>query len=261
MSYQEKTLKRLFARSQNQCAIPQCTGPIVVGETVVGEICHIRARRKNGPRFDPSLTLTQRDTYENLLLLCRTCHKLIDSNEKTYSVELLSDIKAIQDNSGGLELNSIDRKYALLLIEFLKTKRRSSASAKGDGVNVAIGGDNSGNITINQSNSRTSKSNRYAANCIGADANLSGYTDYLFSLAIDYWDGVPAMNPGRLGRKIKTRFRLKQRTRNHLTVDRFNELVDFLIKDLLEPSPVGKRHQRNGTKLCRTFDEWRTGPM
>lgn len=69
------------------------------------------------------------------------------------------------------------------------------------------------------------------------------------------------MNPGRLGRKIKTRFRLKQRTRNHLTVDRFNELVDFLIKDLLEPSPVGKRHRRNGTKLCRTFEEWRTGPM
>jgi hypothetical protein len=102
---------------------------------------------------------------------------------------------------------------------------------------------------------------KYAANSIGADANLVNYIDYLFGLAIDYWKGVEAMNAGRLGKKIKTKFRLKLRTRNHLSVERFEVLVEFIIEELLKPSPAGKTHLRQGTKLCRTFEEFRSGPM
>jgi hypothetical protein len=40
---------------------------------------------------------------------------------------------------------------------------------------------------------------------------------------------------------------------------RYQELVDFIITDMLANSPAGKRHRRNGTKLCRTFEEWRDG--
>ena len=257
MSYSDKTLKRLFARSQNQCAMPKCTGPIIIGETIVGEVCHIRARRKNGPRFDPNLTARQRNEYRNLLVLCRTCHKLVDSNGETYTVELLSEIKELQDREGGLELDAAGRVGAQLLIEHFKPKRKTTASAGDSGVAVAVGGDNHGNITINQPKTKV----RYPTNSIGADANLCGYIDYLFGLAVDYWKGVDAMNPGRLGKKIKTKFRLKQRTRNHLSVDRFEELVEFIIEGMLKPSPVGKRHGRAGTKLCRTFEEFRSDPM
>lgn len=261
MRYSDKTIKRLFARSQNQCAMPKCTAPIIVGETVVGEICHIRARRKNGPRFDSKLTAAQRNEYGNLLLLCRTCHKLVDGDEATFSVDLLTDIKDMQENQGGLELSASDRKAAMLLIESLKPKRRVSASAKDSGIAIAVGGDNHGPITINQSKAGKSKGGKYPANSIGADANLCGYVDYLFGLAIDYWNGTQNMSAGRLGRKIKTKFRLKQRTRNHLSVDRFDDLVSFIIHEMLEPSPVGRKHRRNGTKLCRTFEEWRWGEM
>jgi hypothetical protein len=72
MSYSEVTIKRLFARSQNQCAMPKCSAPLIIGETVVGEICHIRARSKKGPRFDATLSAAQRDEFPNLLLLCST---------------------------------------------------------------------------------------------------------------------------------------------------------------------------------------------
>jgi hypothetical protein len=82
---------------------------------------------------------------------------------------------------------------------------------------------------------------------------MGGYIDYLFGLGVDYWSGVDAMNPGQLGKKIKNRFRLKAKTRNHLSVDRFRELAEFIINDILVPSPVGKRHIRNGTKLCRSL--------
>jgi len=259
MSYKDKDLKRLFARSQNQCAMPKCTAPIVVGDVVVGEICHIKARRKNGPRYDPTLTLSQRNAYGNLLLLCRTCHKLIDSNRETYSVELLDDLKEMQESQGGMELNSGDRRSVALLIESLKQGNRSKASATSGGVALSIGGDNNGNITINQKQSSTPPKSKSPANSIGSDANLSGYIDYLFGLAVEYWDGVPKMDPGRLGKKIKSHFRLKLRTRNHLAVDRFEVLSDFIIREMLAPSPAGKRHLRNGTRLCRTFEEWRSG--
>ncbi len=261
MSYSDRTIKRLFARSQNQCAMPKCIGRMVVGETVIGEICHIRARRKNGPRFDPNLTPAERNAYENLLLLCPTCHKLVDRNAATYSVDLLTDIKTVQENEGGLELSPSDRRAAMLLIESLKPKSRAKASARGNGVAIAVGGDNHGNITINQPSVGKSKGSRYPKNSIGADANLCGYVDYLFGLAIDYWQGATNMGPARLGKKIKTKFRLKQRTRNHLPIDRFEELVSFIVHEMLEPSPVGKQHRHNGTKLCRTFEEWRSGPM
>src|SRR5690606_17141694 len=106
------------------------------------EIFHIKARRKNGPRYDPNLSLAQRNAYENLLLLCRTCHKIIDGDERIYSVDLLTDIKGIQESQGGLELNAADRKAALLLVESLKKGNRSTATAKNGGIAVSIGGDN-----------------------------------------------------------------------------------------------------------------------
>lgn len=60
----------------------------------------------------------------------------------------------------------------------------------------------------------------------------------------------------RIGTAIKRKFRLKKRTRSHLSAERFNDLVCFLHEKLAE-TPAGKRHLRNGTKMCRTFEEFR----
>lgn len=257
MSYTEVTIKRLFARSQNQCAMPKCSAPIIIGETVVGEICHIRARSKNGPRFDEALTAAQRDEFPNLLLLCSTCHKLVDSKPATYTTELLTEIKEIHEKQGPVEISPEIAKTATILFQHLAPKGGIKATATGSGINVVVGRDNRGTINIKQAPQPKAPKSKYPANSIGADANLGGYVDYLFDRAIDYWKGVEAMNPGRLGRKIKTRFRLgAKRTRLHLGVQHFHELVDFIITDMLANSPVGKRHRRNGTKLCATFEEW-----
>lgn len=85
--------------SGNQCAVPDCKSPLIIGDTVVGEICHIRARRKGGSRHDPQLTAAQKDEFENLILLCSTCHKLIDSNPADYSSEWLLSIKASHERT------------------------------------------------------------------------------------------------------------------------------------------------------------------
>lgn len=255
------TIKRLFAKSSNQCAFPECNAPIIVNGIVVGEICHIKARRKNGPRYDATLSAADRDSYGNLLLLCETCHKLIDADPGRYSSEVLAKLKYQHEGSGICEITPQLTHDAQLLIQSVAKRSKTSAKASGRGVAIAVDGDVKAPITVNQSEPKKSPANKYPRNAIGADANMAGYVDYLFGLGVDYWKNTPNMTPGRLGKKIKTKFRLKTRTRNHISVERFQELVDFIINEILIPSPVGKRHLRESTKLCRNFNEWRYGPM
>lgn len=261
MAIQQTTIKRLYAKSANQCAYPGCRAPIIIDHVQVGEMCHIRARCKKGPRYDPTLTPKQRDDFPNLLLLCRTCHKLVDSEPGKYTPELLTDIKRRHEQSGNNEITPEIARDALLLLRPKAKGNKTSATVRGNGIAVAVGGDNHARITITNTQSQKTVKSKYPANSIGADANMCGYIDYLFGLGVDYWQGVDGMDAGRLGRKIKLRFRLKAKTRNHLSVDRFRDLVDFIIEDILTPSPAGKRHWRNGTRVCRTFEEWRNDPM
>src|SRR5689334_7219772 len=102
----EKTIKKLFALSKNRCCFPSCDSPIVHPTgTVVGDICHIRAHNPGGPRFDSRQTGEQRNAFENLLLLCKLHHRLVDANPKKYSVELLSEIKELHERDGDIELS------------------------------------------------------------------------------------------------------------------------------------------------------------
>ena len=68
-------------------------------ESIVGDECHIVSERRNGPRFDPNYPVDQIDGYDNLILLCRTHHKVIDDQPEFYTVELLRLIKQIHENS------------------------------------------------------------------------------------------------------------------------------------------------------------------
>lgn len=80
------TLRRLFALSGNQCARPNCpTVLLSAGGTLVGEVAHIAAESPGGPRFDSKLSEADRRAFENLLLLCSTCHTLVDKEPETYT--------------------------------------------------------------------------------------------------------------------------------------------------------------------------------
>ncbi len=84
------TLKRLFAQSGNRCAFPKCSLQIIQGSTVVGEICHIKAAKPKGPRYDAQQTPRDRHGYDNLILLCAIHHTVIDDDEEAYGVFDLS---------------------------------------------------------------------------------------------------------------------------------------------------------------------------
>lgn len=97
MAITDKTRKILWGQSANRCAI--CRQPLVVEKTtlddhsVVGDECHINSAATNGPRHDPSIEQNLIDDIENLLLLCRVHHKMVDDQFETYTTDLLRTIK------------------------------------------------------------------------------------------------------------------------------------------------------------------------
>ena len=60
----------------------------------VGEAAHIAGRRPRSARHDPDMSPAVRDHVDNLLYVCRNCHKLIDHDVDSYPVERLREIKA-----------------------------------------------------------------------------------------------------------------------------------------------------------------------
>jgi hypothetical protein len=94
-----KTQKMLWGRAASRCAFPDCKKELVMDasetddESLVGEACHIVARKQDGPRGESDLNLEQRDKYNNLLILCNIHHKLIDDQPGEYTVERLLSIK------------------------------------------------------------------------------------------------------------------------------------------------------------------------
>ena len=98
MAISDKTRKILWGRSGNRCAF--CRHELVIDatelddEAVVGDECHIVSRQGEGPRHDPGLKIELLDEPDNLILLCRVHHKMVDDQHETYTVELLSNLKA-----------------------------------------------------------------------------------------------------------------------------------------------------------------------
>ena len=100
MSITIKTQKMLWGRAAGRCSKPDCRIILYEDETetddaaLVGENCHIVAESDDGPRADPSMPMEQRNSYANLILLCRNHHKVVDDQEREYTVDRLYQMKA-----------------------------------------------------------------------------------------------------------------------------------------------------------------------
>jgi hypothetical protein len=97
MSISDKNRKILWARSGNRCALCKCelvmSATDVDDDSIIGDECHIIAREANGPRGDSSWDETQLNDYNNLILLCKVHHKLVDDQQNTFTKEILHKMK------------------------------------------------------------------------------------------------------------------------------------------------------------------------
>jgi tetratricopeptide (TPR) repeat protein len=92
----------LWVRSRGTCAHPDCSARLVHLEggrlITQGQRAHIRSDVAGGPRFDPAHP--NPDSFENLILLCRDHHNVIDSDAERYPVELLEEWKRTHEGPG-----------------------------------------------------------------------------------------------------------------------------------------------------------------
>lgn len=95
-----------MGRAASRCSLPECHRELVLDSantddpSLVGETAHIVAEQPDGPRGQSSLTIEQRNTYANLILLCSVHHKQVDDQVNHFTVELLASIKAAHEDWG-----------------------------------------------------------------------------------------------------------------------------------------------------------------
>lgn len=100
MSVSEKDVKLLWGRAASRCAFPDCRRKLTQDKNAasdsfpLGEQAHIVGEKEDSPRGKSSLSLEERDSYFNLILVCPTHHTIIDKNPEDYPVEKLHLVKA-----------------------------------------------------------------------------------------------------------------------------------------------------------------------
>jgi hypothetical protein len=96
MAISEADSKLLWGRAAGLCSNPLCRSDLTAileksKSYNVGEMAHIIAKSEDGPRGESG---GGSDRYENLILLCPTCHRHIDkSPDGTFTIEQLRQWK------------------------------------------------------------------------------------------------------------------------------------------------------------------------
>lgn len=111
----DKSLKILWGTSGNLCGFPECNVEITaipqgMGYTL-GEMAHIKGDKPTSCRYDQDQPDVERNSHNNLILLCPTHHTIIDKPENlsTYTVDVLMKMKEdhVQSVKGKLKVDPI----------------------------------------------------------------------------------------------------------------------------------------------------------
>lgn len=85
----EKDMKKLWGLAAGRCSL--CHDKLLpfIDERVdvIGDMAHVIAYKKDGARGDEKAEYD--NSYENLILVCPKCHRIIDHNPNLYSSEVL----------------------------------------------------------------------------------------------------------------------------------------------------------------------------
>jgi hypothetical protein len=123
---------RLFAASAGHCQNPKCLQVLfpaeMGGDKHIAEMAHVIPYGKKGPRFEqrPEGEF-ETDSFENLILLCPTCHTIIDKDPAPYTRSVLLEWKerhlaALAIEQGIISFNSREEVRAILTVRMEENK-------------------------------------------------------------------------------------------------------------------------------------------
>ncbi len=120
-SYTDKQLKTLIALTGNLCEYRGCTTKLVTDNDIfLGEIAHIAALSPGFARYDANMTDAERNANDNLMVLCRNHHALIDKDVVGHPAKLLIEMKIEHEKrvkNQGKEFNPDDKIVAAIITE------------------------------------------------------------------------------------------------------------------------------------------------
>ncbi|TQV65692.1 HNH endonuclease [Exilibacterium tricleocarpae] len=133
MAISEKSIKLLWSNAAGRCSFSSCDVRLTVAEAAeyapytLGEMAHIKGNKPGSNRYDENQSSKERDSYENLILLCPTHHTLIDKieNQERFTVELLHEMKiehetTVANRLDGIKIEELDQmkdQLSILLAE------------------------------------------------------------------------------------------------------------------------------------------------
>lgn len=129
--FKKHTIVTIAQRAGFICTNPDCRTKTVGPNTdfnkstTIGEAAHIYGARPNSKRFKIEMIDSSRAEITNAIWLCRNCHKLIDSDEKRFSSDVLFEWREIHDKYVLSELgNTTDninyKKKQNILVNYLE---------------------------------------------------------------------------------------------------------------------------------------------
>ena len=112
------TRDALWGKAAGCCQI--CSAPLFEGGAYrasgnYSNIAHIHAYSEDGPRFNKKLSENDRNSIENLMLLCPQCHKTVDDDEVTYTADVLRSVKSKREEyvSKVMQASKPQKAYAI----------------------------------------------------------------------------------------------------------------------------------------------------
>lgn len=122
-SIKESIQLKLWLKAGGLCSFHGCQEPLnydslTLHETNFSNIAHIVAFSEDGPRGKHPLPAARRNDYDNLMLVCTHCHKLIDSkeNEHKFPADLLHSYKHVHEEQIGFARELVQKRSKTHLV-------------------------------------------------------------------------------------------------------------------------------------------------
>ena len=105
----EEIKLKLWVKTAGRCEFKGCNKPVwynglTLSESNFAQVAHIIGSSKDGPRGNDQSEELQTD-FDNLMLLCQSCHKEIDDFPQKYSIILLRFWKKEHENRIEIQTN------------------------------------------------------------------------------------------------------------------------------------------------------------